>query len=119
MSPTTTGFEIAFVVSVNDHTDSHAPPLVRCLVSLDMWHPQVGFPAMRAEVPLRKPATSRLAPTYGEVLRFLGIEFSGTRGSAVPLLGLTGLTWPWHLALAAPDLPAASRLRPAAGWSVS
>ena len=51
MSPTTTGFEIAFVVSVNDHTDSHAPPLVRCLVSLDMWHPQVGFPAMRAEVP--------------------------------------------------------------------
>jgi DNA repair protein RadD len=30
-----------------------------------------------------------LAPTYGEVLRFLGMEIRGTRRSSVPLLGLT------------------------------
>lgn len=30
-----------------------------------------------------------LAPTYGEVLRFLGVEISAGRGSSIPLLGLT------------------------------
>jgi len=30
-----------------------------------------------------------LAPTYGEVLRFLGVEIAGGRGSSIPLLGLT------------------------------
>jgi DNA repair protein RadD len=45
--------------------------------------------AERLGVVLIDEAHRMLAPTYGEVLRFLGIEVGRGRGSTVPLIGLT------------------------------